>query len=332
MKKKVLATIFSTFILSTAFSENVLATEVESSTETLGSNLTVEVLNDDRLAPIENTDELESKELDLILERIGYSADQVDNWDINRKRRFASYGGKVVDGKNEPVKEEYLSADGTVYDLDTHDHKTIRNVQLEDLKEKGVKAENFDDYDLIEEDSVSDFNLFRSAHPGHIEDGIFSGSITVTEIGETRTQYRYIMSLDYTWSKQPKLNLGDSAGLGWGSYGQPVANTARGVHAVNYLGHWTTFDHDINVSNNYGVTSDIRYSDKIFGNQMGYLEEEVWVDKRYSGRQLALSGVYIHPWLPNGWTISVGAGGLSVDTVLDQIGNKWTLRYNFTPR
>lgn len=43
------------------------------------------------------------------------------------------------------------------------------------------------------------------------------------------------------------------------------------------------------------ITSTFGYPNRIGGQQMGYLDQEVWVDKKYTGRQLAISAAYTHP-------------------------------------
>jgi len=274
---------------------------------------------------------LKESQLDLILQRIGYSSKSINMWDIERKNQLASYGGKVVDSELSDLVHEYTSTDGESYIINPKNKETVREIQINDLKKAGIEDEDITKYNLVEETETSNF-MSMSSTDGKFQDEKFSALITVSLVGESANDYKYVMMLDYFWDSQPVANRGDNAGLYWGYYGQPVAGTAMGIHSVNYLnlGDWTNFNHSIDLTNNEGITSNIDYNSRVVGPQIGFLSEEVWVSKNYEGHNLALSGAYSHPWFSNDWSISVGIGSLSFSGKLAE-GDKWSWRYNFMP-
>lgn len=340
MKKKSIVLLMIVVLIFPLFSTSTsLATESKVVKEKLAKDLTIEILADGRVAPIENTTQLSESNLNLILKRIGYPLNSIKNWDINRKRKLASYGGKVIEGQISDFKSEYVSSDGKSYLINPSNKDEIRKIQVEDLKKAGVSDDEIEIYNITEPDNnislSSDYNLAASTSVykdsfGYIQDGIWSAQLVVAKVGETSTQYKYVMMMEYYWDEQPAANWGDEAGLCWSPYGSPVANTSSGSHAVNYLGEWLTFAPQLDVSSNDGIIADIGYPTHIYGPQMGFLQEEVWVSKNHTGEQLALSGAYSHPWVADGSSLDLTGGALTFSIPLE-LGNKWSWRYNFTP-
>lgn len=326
----IISLIFSPFLSSV--SANEADKNLSTATKEVVPGLTIEIYNDGRVAPVENAHLMNEQQLDLILKEIGYSEKLIKLWDMERKQRLATYGGEVVDTELTELKHEYISNNGNVYEVTPSNSEKIRDLQLQDLKELGVNSSEVENYNVIDETKNS-INLSATYPvPGAIQDGSFFAMLSVAYVGETSTQYEYVMIMDYYWNEIPKRSFGDSAGLHWAPYGMPVANTATGMHAFYHdtMG-WVATDHqDIDVSSNHGVTSDFMYIIPDNSQQhSGFLEQTVMISKDRAGEQLTVSGAYAHPWFPNNWTISVGAGGLSIDGVLDELGNYWSWRYNF---
>lgn len=332
MKKKIILVLMViAVVFPLSLNNKVLATKPDEqpvvSKENLSKDLTVEILKDGRVAPIKKTEKLSEDKLDLILKKIGYPSNFITKWDINKKRQLASYGGKVVEGNVSDFKKEYVSSDGNTYEVTPFNTNEIKNIQLKDLKKIGITGSETEKFNLIEENKS-----LLANNTGVIQDGKWSANLVVSFVGGTSTQNRYIMMMEYFWDKEPQVHFGDSLGIYWGSYGNPAAGTAIGRHAINYAGtgNWMSFDHILDKSANEGITSQFGYSNEIYGPQMGFLTEEVWVSRSHINEHLTLSGAYIHPWVPGGWSMSVGYGGLSLN-IPDNFGNKWTWRYNFMP-
>lgn len=331
-KKSILILMVMVLIFTSSSNHKVLANKTDEdlveTKEKLTEDLTVSILKDGRVAPIKNTEELSEHKLDLILKRIGYPNDFILNKSIDKKRQLASYGGRVVEGGVSQFENEYVSSDGKSYKVTPSNENEIKNIQLEDLKKMGITGDKTKKYNLIDENKS-----LMSTDTGIVQDGKWSARIVASHIGETGTQKRFVVMMEYFWDKEPQVHFGDSLGMSWSPYGTPIANTAEGVHAINFGGsdNWVTMDHDLDTSSNDGIASQFGYrNDQIYGKQMGFLSEEIWIDKSYSNKYVAVSGAYIHPWIPGGWSISVLKGALSIDAP-DSLGNKWTWRYNFMP-
>ncbi|WKY43478.1 hypothetical protein Q5O14_12645 [Eubacteriaceae bacterium ES2] len=318
---------------------SVLAAEMDEDKETLSADLTVEIQKDGSVAPVENTSQLSEANLNLILERIGYPVDSIQNWDIARKRRLASYGGVVVNGYITDSKHDYVSSDGSSYEVTEYNENEIRNIQIEDLRKAGVTQSQIDEYNLIEVDTAEESVETRSvlgghytSFPGEYKDDKWSAQVSVARIGETSTQIKYVVTMDYFWEEAPTVHYGDVAGLTWASYGSPIANTASSQHAINLpvSNLWSVYNNTIDTSNNLGITADLYYSPAIqLNKEMGYLEEQIFVSKGLIGQQQAISAAYGHPWFSNNWSLSIGVGGLSFSNSITN-GDQWSWRYNFT--
>lgn len=278
------------------------------------------------MAPITNTATLEVNDLDKILVQIGYPKDLIKTWDINQKRHLVSYGGKVVKSSTSELSHEYISLDGEHHIITPESQNRIREIQINDLKELGVEDQEIEKFNIIEENNVKPMAF--------IEDGKWSARLLTVKIDKTSHDYKYLIMMEYFWESQPIINFGDVLGIHWGHYGQPVADSARGIHSINYAdtGEWINFNHDLDQSSIYGITSefDTNPHGEIFGSQLGILEEQVYINKEYSGNNLTLSAEYGHPWLPNNWSLSADIGGLSFSGDLS-IGDRWTWRHNFIP-
>ena len=331
MKKKLVLILMAiVIILSPISNKKVLAddfnVDLGISKEVLVEDLTVNILQDGRVSPVENSHKLSEEKLDLILQRIGYPKDSISRWDIDRKIKPAGYGGKVLEGNVSQFKEEYIDNNGKSYEITPFNKMEIRNIQLEDLKELGIVGNEVNKYNIIKEDT----SLMEYGSSGFKKEGIWSGDISVAYVGGTSTQNKYIFIMDYYWDENPYMNFTDCLGMAWGGYGQPVGGTASAGHAINdsRLG-WQNFDHDIDVSSVDGITSKFRFPDDYLnGEQVGFLEEEVMVSKRYSGEQVSIAGAYGHLLVPGNASLSVLNGTLSFD--IPRASNRWTWRYNFT--
>ncbi|RBP67360.1 hypothetical protein DES36_10459 [Alkalibaculum bacchi] len=326
-KKIILLMTILALSLSLVTVDNIVEAKEPIVSEKIGKDLTIEILKGGRVAPIKNKD-IQEEHLDLILQKIGYPNESVKRWNVEKKRQLASYGGKVVDTQLSEFKHEYVSKDGKAYEVTSSNKDEIRKKQLDDLKQLGVRTDEQDKYNIIKENESL---LSTTQSNGENQDGKWSAMIIVADIGETTKQYKYVVLMDYYWDGTPNVSFGDNAGLSWEPFGQPVANTAIGVHSWEYLGAILTSYHDLNLSSNSGVTSSFWYhTNTEIPYHIGYLLEEINVSKNYTGEQLTISAAYTHPWVPNDWSISVGEGGLSLGGSIG-FGDKWTWRHNFTP-
>ncbi|MDI3536808.1 MAG: hypothetical protein PWP30_1290 [Eubacteriaceae bacterium] len=98
-EKSLLMAISIILLLSILLCSSTLASQSSVDKNRLGTELTVEILEDGSVAPVENTSELSEVHLDIILKRIGYTNNYIDKCDIMRKRRLVNVGGKVIDGQ-----------------------------------------------------------------------------------------------------------------------------------------------------------------------------------------------------------------------------------------
>lgn len=301
----------------------------------ISNNLSVEVLDDGRISPIEKSIELSEDDLNLVLEEIGYDQKSIQSWSLEQKQLLASKGGKVVDSELVSLKREYISKDGETHKITPNNISEVRDFQLEDLKKIGVEGVETEQYNVLEEGketSSTYSNLY--ANNGYKEDGIWSSLISVVYLGETSTQYKYELVVDYHWKKHPRAANRDSVGLYWGDIAQPVANTHAGVHAALYDGTWLNSSHDIDLSSTQGITSSFYlYSPNLATTpikQTGMLLQDIMVSKRYSNHQLAISGKYIHPWTVANLSLSVGFNGFSISGTTE-LADVWSWQVNFRP-
>lgn len=100
----------------------------------ISNNLSVEVLDDGRISPIEKSIELSEDDLNLVLEEIGYDQKSIQSWSLEQKQLLASKGGKVVDSELVSLKREYISKDGETHKITPNNISEVRDLQLEDLK------------------------------------------------------------------------------------------------------------------------------------------------------------------------------------------------------
>ena len=189
-KKSIVVFMVMALLFPLLLSTNTLAAESAIVKENLATDLTVEILKDGRVAPVDNTTQLSEASIDLILKRIGYPVSSINNWDIDRKRKLASYGGEVINGYISDSKHEYVSSDGKSYLVTPSNKNEIRKIQIEDLKKAGVSDEQIENYNLIEEDTTDTVSTSRADYngfPGSYQDGNWTGTITITKVGETST-------------------------------------------------------------------------------------------------------------------------------------------------
>lgn len=321
-------------VFSLLLSTNILATDSAIVKENLDTDLTVEILEDGRVAPVDDTSQLSEASLDSILIRIGYPVNSINNWDITRKRNLASSGGKVINGYISDAKHEYISSDGKGYLVTPSNENEIRKIQIEDLKKAGISDEQVEDYNLIEENTTNAVSTTRADYngfPGSYQDGNWTGTISIAKVGETSTQYVYKVSLDYYWSEQPFVYYGDNAGFAWAGVGIAKYSTVSTKHAVYFGNSWTLFPNEITELNNYGTSVGMNHDANVYGRQMGYIEEEITVSKSMAGEEKGISAAYSHPWHGgNDWSISVGIGGLSFSSGNSALnGDNWLWGYNF---
>ncbi|MGO1469436.1 MAG: hypothetical protein ACTHW2_05380 [Tissierella sp.] len=309
-----------------------LQEEVVVSKEKIDDNLSIEILNDGRVAPRKSSIEISEENLDTILKKIGYDENIINSWDIARKRNFVNKGGKVVDTELVSLEHNYISKDGKKHKVTSNNLSRIQKIQLSDLKSIGIEGEEAKKHNLLKEDKArKSFETF-----GYKVVGDWFGQISVLYLGETSTQYKFGITVDYNWDKNPAARNTDSVGLFWGNIAQPLAGTHSGKHAALISGRgWVTNNHEIDVASTLGVRSQFKLNRSTWGGvptkQMGFLEQSVNVNKSRAGQKLAISGKYVHPWIPSGIGISIGAGGLSIDGALDGMADDWSWQVNFTP-
>lgn len=62
------------------------------------------------------------------------------------------------------------------------------------------------------------------------------------------------------------------------------------------------------------------------------LEQQIYIDKsKYGGDDLTLSGVYVHPWIPNWGSINITTGGFEFSWG-SGFGDRWSWQANFNPQ
>lgn len=331
-KKSIITSVLMVSILGTS----QIKVSADNSKEYINLNTSVEMTEDARVAPIDNVDELSEHQLNLILDRIGYSEESINKWPLNRKRTLVSYGGRSVDTEEIEFVHTYTSTDGNDYVVTPENEEEIKEIQINDLEKMGIQYDQKKTVNLVE-DNTSILSTYSADsfddNYGYKQDGIWSGEVIVAYIGETSHQHKYYIGMDFYWDEKPLANYGELLGLYWGSYGQPVANTGAGYFAFqsNISNNWATWDFNPDLSSTQGITAEFSFPRYILGQSMGSLGEEILVSKDLSGHILAVAGRYVHPYAPNNWGFSIGAAGVSLSGALTDVPkDNWTWTYNFT--
>lgn len=237
MVKKVFSFFLTLIFTLILFNNEVLAdTNDHTLPIKIGDNLTVEVFNDGRIAPVSNPDELYEHELDLILNEIGYSQFSIKNYALERKRELASIGGKVAEGEIESITHSYVNNQESI-EITPDNYNNVREKQKRDLEEYSLTNKQKEQLVLPDKQQISST---CSGGNGICQDGKLSAQIYAVKMGETSSQYQYMVVQDFQWSPPPFVAPKDLAGVHWAPYGQPIEGTAYGEGAYKLAGHTIT--------------------------------------------------------------------------------------------
>lgn len=333
MKKTLL--LITTLILSVFLTGNVVSAD-NGTTKKIGTT-EIEILEDGSVAPVKNYEDLDEKDLNLILLQIGHSFKDIQNYTTDHKRLLVSYGGKRVELEIEDAEYSYVSGED-VYSEKDYGLDEIRNQQIDDLK-----AQNITDPKVIEErvlpkdSDISPMDNLRDCQTsnGNCAYGKFEGRLQAFKVGETSNQSQYIFQESWDWVQEPFVQGTDFAGIHWGAKGEPESGTAYGEGAYSWNNEfYNYFNIPIDVSSVYGITANVDFPVDDIGryeHYMGSIMEVVNVNTNTNppGTRATLSTVYAHPHTPNNWSIGVSAGGLSLSGNLG-FGDRFTWRYSFT--
>ncbi|MEK4299927.1 hypothetical protein MKY30_11100 [Oceanobacillus sp. FSL W8-0428] len=300
MKKSLLSIVVFVSSIIFLFFTHTDSSSVDAKEKDSNDSLNIESLEDGRVAPAENAKNLNEEELNQILIEIGHSMEDINHYPIDLKQEFVELGGMKV----EPDSEEV-------------DHKLI--IDDEESEEVGTLASC----------KPSDTN-------GNCSDGDWNGSVNLFKIGETSSQYQYIVQYRVHWEQTPFFTFKDKIGVHWGAFGQPVSGTAYGEgSAIDPVGDTIYFSMPMDLSSNYGFTGEYRFpcpdqTCRVQG-RFGSMHEQINISKNQykPGEQLTISAHHIHPHLPNNLSLSVALGGVSVSGLPSQY-DEWTWRANFT--
>lgn len=291
--------------------------------EKINDDLSVDILEDGRVAPIEDSD-LKEEELDKILSKIGYTDEFIEDQNLETKKELVELGGKVAETKDVESSHEYISDDES-YDIDSENKSKIREKQIDDLEEEGFSDDEIDDFVLPRESKITPFAN------GNKSDGKWSSKVNAVKTGSTKKQYIYKIVMNNNWSKTANAKGTDTAAVAWGTYGEPKedTDTAKQNITLNNNGQTKTENLNLDLGSKYGFQADIDHP--LAGiKHSSTLSEEIYISKSHKDEKLAISAEYDHPWTSNTWNLSIGAGSISASGVVGK-GDRWTWTYNFTP-
>ncbi|MCM3226535.1 hypothetical protein [Terribacillus saccharophilus] len=331
MKLKV-SIFFSLFCLTFFVANTVFAAEDETTTKTLGNDVTVEVYEDGRVKPIEDVKNLSEESVDLILKEIGYKSSYIAAETFKKKEELVKLGGKIVEAEVE-MKKEYVSSDGRTYEINPTTKEQVREKQINDLKDLGVREKDIENYDIEEKNQMTLMNC-STIFEGMCGQDNWTGTVMVLKHGETSSSYIYRFIVEYSWQGTTRVNFKDSIAVQWGGYGQPVANSQKFIQSTmrNNNESRTDLSSSVDVSNTNGVKTSffLEPTNSTADWQTGGLSQDVYIDKSNRNKDLTASAMYTHPFVPGAGSISIGYAGLSVSWG-SNIGNVWSWQLNFNP-
>lgn len=304
-------------------------------TKKIGST-EIEILEDGRVAPVDNYEDLTEADLDLILMQIGHSMKDIQNYNTDYKRKLVSYGGKKVELVIEDEEYSYIS-NGKTFTEGDYSLEQIRNQQIKDLKANGITdPKEIEEIVLPNDADVSPF-IVRECQTsnGNCAYGKFEGRLQAFKVGETSSQSQYIFQENWDWVQEPFVQGTDFAGIHWGSKGEPESGTAYGEGAYSWNNEfYNYFNIPIDVSSSYGIAADVNFPVDDIGryeHYMGSIMQVVHINKTTNppGSRATISSVYAHPHTPNNWSIGVSIAGVSVSGNIGT-GDQFSWQYSFT--
>lgn len=348
--KKKLGTSFVVASILTISSIEASAKEYDGTRiENIGERLEVAIEEDGRVAPNDHASSYDDLELDMILNRIGYNSDSISSMDRTRKEELVSLGGEVIETTQVEKVRNYVSPDGSEYEITPENRTEIREKQISDLKELGIENHELSTYNLVDDSSLSDSSIgmqSRSADGyGYKEVDDWYGQITVAKMGETSAEYEYLVQLEYNWLEMPTAKFGDDFGIFWGSGASPKGSTiySYGSTYIDYRSgggsrenEWISEDYGIDQSSTYGLVSKgvkpSRGANSTYysGSWEGVMISNITVSKNKTDETFALSASYYHPWAPSDVNLSISSGALGLSSGIGAPSDHWTWIHNFT--
>jgi len=312
MKRNILSLLISCLVLlsftsSIVFAEKnvTLANYDEKIVEVMDlGDVIIEVLEDGRINPVKEVQNLDEKKINKVLRKMGYLDQELEKMNMELKREIAYYGGKKVKLKLEKKTHNFHDGNGNIYTDLPYAYSELDGISLSNSLNNDVGTLG-------------------------VVDGSFTGDSYVSYLGKTTNgvEFRYRYFQTYKYNDFVYYQYSDKFAMAWDSKATVVAGTTT---KEAYYRDWnsgalTTGSISIDKTEVAGTTwkTNIYKSNYHYGKG----SEEVRIPVSKAGETAAFESSHAHPWSPIDVRPSIGPLSIDWDWFL---GDEWTWRYSFT--